>query len=64
METRFDEKSARLGYLFLNFLRGMETRQARTVLHAGAGFLNFLRGMETGLCPFRSLHRQGLPKLP
>ena len=37
---------------FLNFLRGMETRQPENLRDQRYPFLNFLRGMETlwGLC--------------
>ena len=33
--------------LFLNFLRGMETRPSSAIRPRTHGFLNFLRGMET-----------------
>ena len=34
---------------FLNFLRGMETKEGPAHPASSAGFLNFLRGMETAV---------------
>ena len=63
METEPVELEELATRLFLNFLRGMETRWLSGCAKGRRGFLNFLRGMETASF-WRGASRENLPKLP